>query len=195
MRPRSLPVLPLLLVLTASSCGYNTIQTMDERANKAKQQIEVQLQRRADLIPNLVNTVKGYAAHEEAVFTNVTQARAGLSSAVSRGDPREMAQANENLTGALGRLLVVAENYPQLKADQQFLRLQDELTGTENRIAVARTDYNEIAGQYNTYIRRFPAALTAKATGAKPRDYFEVTNPASREAPTVDFSKPPGKTP
>ena len=195
MRPRSLPVLPFLLVLTASSCGYNTIQTMDERANKAKQQIEVQLQRRADLIPNLVNTVKGYAAHEEAVFTNVTQARAGLSSAVSRGDPREMAQANENLTGALGRLLVVAENYPQLKADQQFLRLQDELTGTENRIAVARTDYNEIAGQYNTYIRRFPAALTAKATGAKPREYFEVTNPASREAPTVDFSKPPGKTP
>lgn len=195
MRPRLLPVLPLLLVLTASSCGYNTIQTMDERANKAKQQIEVQLQRRADLIPNLVNTVKGYAAHEEAVFTNVTQARAGLSSAVSRGDPREMAQANENLTGALGRLLVVAEAYPQLKADQQFLRLQDELTGTENRIAVARTDYNEIAGQYNTYIRRFPAALTAKATGAKPREYFEVTNPASREAPTVDFSKPPGKTP
>ena len=195
MRPRLLPVLPLLFVLTASSCGYNTIQTMDERANKAKQQIEVQLQRRADLIPNLVNTVKGYAAHEEAVFTNVTQARAGLSSAVSRGDPREMAQANENLTGALGRLLVVAEAYPELKADQQFLRLQDELTGTENRIAVARTDYNEIAGQYNTYIRRFPAALTAKATGAKPREYFEVTNPASREAPTVDFSKPPGKTP
>ena len=91
MRPRSLPVLPLLLVLTASSCGYNTIQTMDERANKAKQQIEVQLQRRADLIPNLVNTVKGYAAHEEAVFTNVTQARAGLVGAVQKGDPQEMA--------------------------------------------------------------------------------------------------------
>jgi LemA protein len=188
-------MLPLLLVLATSSCGYNTIQTLDERANQAKNQIEVQLQRRADLIPNLVNTVKGYAAHEEAVFTNVTQARAGLQSAVTRGDPREMAQANENLTGALGRLLVVAEAYPQLKADQQFLRLQDELTGTENRIAVARTDYNEIAGQYNTYIRRFPAALTAKATGAKPREYFEVTNPASREAPTVDFSRPPGKTP
>ena len=106
-----------------------------------------------------------------------------------------MAQANEQMTGALGRLLVVAEAYPQLKADQQFLRLQDELTGTENRIAVSRTDYNEIAGQYNTYIRRFPAALTAKMTGAKPREYFEVTNPASRDVPTVDFSKPPGKTP
>jgi LemA protein len=195
MRSRSLPLLPLLLVLAASSCGYNTIQTMDERAAAAQKQIEVQLQRRADLIPNLVNTVKGYAAHEEAVFTNVTQARAGLSSAVSRGDPGEMAQANEQLTGALGRLLVVAEAYPQLKADQQFLRLQDELTGTENRIAVARTDYNEIAQQYNTYIRRFPATITAKATGAKPREYFEVTNPASREAPTVDFSRPPGKTP
>lgn len=195
MRSRSLPLLPLLLVLAATGCGYNTIQTLDERAAQAKQQIEVQLQRRADLVPNLVNTVKGYAAHEEAVFTNVTQARAGLNSAISRGDPREMAQANEQMTGALGRLLVVAEAYPQLKADQQFLRLQDELTGTENRIAVSRTDYNEIAGQYNTYIRRFPAALTAKMTGAKPREYFEVTNPASREAPTVDFSKTPGKTP
>jgi LemA protein len=195
MRSRSLPLLPLLLVLAATGCGYNTIQTLDERAAAAKNQIEVQLQRRADLVPNLVNTVKGYAAHEEAVFTNVTQARAGLTSAVQRGDPREMAQANEQMTGALGRLLVVAEAYPQLKADQQFLRLQDELTGTENRIAVSRTDYNEIASQYNTYIRKFPAALTAKMTGAKPREYFEVTNPASREAPTVDFSKTPGKTP
>jgi LemA protein len=195
MRSRSLPLLPLLLVLAASSCGYNTIQTMDERAAQAKKQIEVQLQRRADLVQNLVNTVKGYAAHEEAVFTNVANARAGLAGAVSRGDPKEMAQANEQLTGALGRLLVISEAYPQLKADQGFLRLQDELTGTENRIAVARTDYNEMAGQYNTYIRRFPARITAKATGAKPREYFEVTNPASLEAPTVDFSKPPGKTP
>ncbi len=195
MRSRSLPLLPLLLVLAATGCGYNTIQTLDERAAQAKNQIEVQLQRRADLVPNLVNTVKGYAAHEEAVFTNVTQARAGLTSAVQRGDPREMAEANEQMTGALGRLLVVAEAYPQLKADQQFLRLQDELTGTENRIAVARTDYNEIAGQYNTYIRKFPAALTAKMTGAKPREYFEVTNPASREVPTVDFSKTPSKSP
>jgi LemA protein len=195
MRSRSLPLLPLLLVLAASSCGYNTIQTMDERAAQAKKQIEVQLQRRADLVQNLVNTVKGYAAHEEAVFTNVANARAGLAGAVSRGDPKEMAQANEQLTGALGRLLVISEAYPQLKADQGFLRLQDELTGTENRIAVARTDYNEMAGQYNAYIRRFPARITAKATGAKPREYFEVTNPASLEAPTVDFSKPPGKTP
>ena len=195
MRSRSLPLLPLLLVLAASSCGYNTIQTMDERAAQAKKQIEVQLQRRADLVQNLVNTVKGYAAHEEAVFTNIANARTGLAGAVTRGDPKEMAQANEQLTGAIGRLLVIAEAYPQLKADQGFLRLQDELTGTENRIAVARTDYNEMAGQYNAYIRRFPARITAKVTGAKPHEYFEVTNPASLEAPTVDFSKPPGKTP
>ena len=189
MRSRSLPLLPLLLVLAASSCGYNTIQTMDERAAQAKKQIEVQLQRRADLVQNLVNTVKGYAAHEEAVFTNIANARTGLAGAVTRGDPKEMAQANEQLTGAIGRLLVIAEAYPQLKADQGFLRLQDELTGTENRIAVARTDYNEMAGQYNAYIRRFPARITAKVTGAKPREYFEVTNPASLEAPTVDFSE------
>jgi LemA protein len=187
-------VLPLLLVLGVSGCGYNTIQTLDERAAAAKQQIQVQLQRRADLVPNLVNTVKGYAAHEEAVFTSVAEARAGLAGAVSRGDPAEMAQANEQMTGALGRLLVIAEAYPQLKADQSFLRLQDELTGTENRIAVARTDYNETARQYNTYIRNFPATITARMTGAKPREYFEVTNPASLEVPPVDFSKD-GKTP
>jgi LemA protein len=195
MRSRFLPALSLLLAVSASGCGYNTIQTLDERAEQAKNQIGVQLQRRADLVPNLVSTVKGYAAHEEAVFTNVANARAGLAGAVQRGNPAEMAQANEQLTGALGRLLVISEAYPQLKADQSFLRLQDELTGTENRIAVARTDYNEIAGQYNQYIRRFPGVVTAKVTGAKQREYFEVTNPASLDAPTVDFSKTPGKTP
>jgi LemA protein len=181
--------LPLALVLV-SGCGYNTIQRYDEQVNGAKNQIEVQLQRRADLIPNLVNTVKGYAQHEEAVFTQVAQARAGLLGAVQAGDPQAMANANAELTGALGRLLVVAEAYPQLKADQNFLRLQDELTGTENRIAVARTDYNNAVQTYNTYIRTLPQSLTAKVTGAKAREYFEVTNPGSREAPTVDFSKP-----
>ena len=195
MNSRLLPLSSLLLVLGLSGCGYNQIQTLDERAAAANKQIQVQLQRRADLINNLVNTVKGYAAHEEAVFTRVAEARSGLSGAVTRGDPQEMAQANEQMSGALRQLLVTVEAYPQLKADQGFLRLQDELTGTENRIAVARTDYNQTAQEYNTYIRRFPAALTAKATGAKPREYFEVTNPASLEAPTVDFSKTPGKTP
>ncbi len=177
----------LVLALLLSACGYNSIQTMDESAAAAKQQIEVQLQRRADLIPNLVETVKGYAAQETAIFTAVAEARAGLAGAVKGGDVAQMADANAAMTGALGRLLAISENYPQLKSDQNFLRLQDELAGTENRIAVARTDYNNAVKDYNAYIRRFPAVLTAKVTGAKARAYFEVTNPASREAPAVKF--------
>lgn len=189
MRRRILVLLaPLALALTG--CGYNQIQTLDEQAAQAKQQIDVQLQRRADLIPNLVNTVKGYAAHEEQVLTQVTQARAGLSSALQSGDPEAAANANANLTSALGRLMVVVEAYPNLKADQNFLRLQDELTGTENRVAVSRTDYNGAVQAYNTYIRKFPTNLTAKVIGAKERKYFEVTNPAATQAPTVDFSRP-----
>jgi LemA protein len=175
---------PLLLVV--GGCGYNQIQQYDENAQQAKQQISVQLQRRADLVPNLVNTVKGYAQHEEAVFTQVAQARAGLAGAIQTGDPGQMATANNQLTGALGRLLAISEAYPQLKADQGFLRLQDELTGTENRIATSRNDYNQAVQSYNTYIRTFPQALTAKVTGAKPRTYFEAA--AGTEAPpVVDF--------
>jgi LemA protein len=173
-------------VLLLSGCGYNQIQTYDENANQAKQQISVQLQRRADLVPNLVNTVKGYAQHEEAVFTQVAQARAGLAGAIQGGDPQQMATANAALTGALGRLIAVAEAYPQLKADQGFLRLQDELAGTENRIATSRSDYNQAVQTYNTYIRRFPQAITAKVIGAKPRTYYESA-PGSEVAPTVDF--------
>jgi LemA protein len=179
----------MLLPLVAG-CGYNTIQTYDEQANQAKSQISVQLQRRADLIPNLVNTVKGYAQHEEEVFTNVANARAGLLGAVRSGDPAQMATANQEMTGALGRLIAVAEAYPQLKADQQFQRLMDELSGTENRIAVARKDYNDAAQQYNTLIRRFPTALTAKAIGAKAKPYYEATAPNAEQAPSVDFSRP-----
>lgn len=173
--------------LFLSACGYNTIQTMDETAAAAKQQIEVQLQRRADLVPNLVETVKGYAAQEERIFTEVAQARAGLAGAVQGGNVGEMANANEAMTGALGRLLAISENYPQLKSDQNFLRLQDELVGTENRIGVSRTDYNNAVRDYNAYIRRFPQVLTAKVTGAKAREYFEVTNAANREVPAVKF--------
>jgi LemA protein len=178
------------LLLAGAGCGYNRIQQLDEQANGAQGQIEVQLQRRADLIPNLVNTVKGYAQHESDVFTQVAQARAGVLGAVQSHDPQQMANANAQLTGALGRLIAVAEAYPQLKADQQFTRLMDELSGTENRIAVARGDYNTAAQEYNTYIRQFPQALTAKVTGAKSRNYFNVTTPGAREAPTVDFSRP-----
>ena len=179
-----LAIAPLLL--TVGGCGYNQIQQYDENAQQAKQQISVQLQRRADLVPNLVNTVKGYAQHEEAVFTQVAQARTGLAGAIQTGDPGQMATANNQLTGALGRLLAISEAYPQLKADQGFLRLQDELTGTENRIATSRNDYNQAVQSYNTYIRTFPQAITAKVTGAKPRTYFEAA--AGTEAPpVVDF--------
>ena len=191
-------MLAALLPMLAVGCGYNTIQTLDEQANSAKHSIEVQLQRRADLVPNLVATVKGYAAHEEKVFTDVANARAGLAGAIKSGDAEQMANANATLSAGLGRLLAIAEAYPQLKADQGFLRLQDELTGTENRISTSRNDYNEAVKQYNAYIRQFPTVITAKVTGAKPRTYFEVTNPGAREAPTVDFSKAPApaaKTP
>jgi LemA protein len=183
-RGLALALTPLLL--TVGGCGYNQIQQYDENAAQAKQQISVQLQRRADLVPNLVNTVKGYAQHEEAVFTQVAQARTGLAGAIQTGDPGQMATANNQLTGALGRLLAISEAYPQLKADQGFLRLQDELTGTENRIATSRNDYNQAVQLYNSYIRTFPQAITAKVIGAKARTYFEAA--AGTEAPpVVDF--------
>jgi len=185
-------IVALTLPLAFGACGYNSIQSYDEQAAQAKQNIDAQLQRRADLIPNLVNTVKGFAAQEEKVLTEVTQARAGLVGALQKpggSDPAELANANAQLTGALGRLTIAVEAYPELKSNENFLRLQDELTGTENRIAVSRTDYNNAVRQYNEYIRKFPAVLTAKATGAKAREYFEVTDAAARVAPTVDFSK------
>ncbi len=180
--------LALIVPVLLAGCGYNEIQTLDEQAQASQRNIEVQLQRRADLIPNLVETVKGYAKQEQEVFTRVAEARARLSGAIQLGDPSQMANANDQLTGALGRLLAISEAYPQLKSDQTFIRLQDELAGTENRIAVARQDYNQAVQQYNTYIRRFPYALTAKMTGATPRPYFEVTDPGARKAPEVDFS-------
>jgi len=189
MRARRIAVI-LPLAMLIASCGYNRIQTMDEQANAARSQIEVQLQRRADLIPNLVSTVKGYAAHEDEVFTKVAEARSALLNAVQSHDPEQMAAANAQTTSALGRLLAISENYPQLKADQSFIRLQDELTGTENRIAVARSDYNQAAQQYNAYIRQFPTVLTAKVIGAKAKPYFETLTPGAAVAPTVDFTKP-----
>lgn len=182
--------LALMLPLLLTACGYNTIQTYDEQASAAQGQIEVQLQRRADLVPSLVATVKGLANQELAVFSEVARARGGLINAVQSKDPEQMANANQAMTGALGRLLAVSEAYPQLKSDQAFLKLQDELAGTENRVAVSRTDYNGAVQQYNAYIRRFPAVLTAKMTGAKERKYFTATNPESREAPKVDFGTP-----
>ncbi|MDP9200309.1 MAG: LemA family protein [Gemmatimonadota bacterium] len=183
-----------LAPLVLAGCGYNQIQQKDEQAAQAKQQISVQLQRRADLVPNLVNTVKGYAQHEEAVFTQVARARGALTGAIQTGDPTQMSAANAQLTGALGRLIAVAEAYPQLKADQTFLRLQDELAGTENRIATSRQDYNQAVADYNAFIRKFPQAITAKVTGATARTYYEAA-PGSEAAPTVDFGTNKTTTP
>lgn len=177
------------IALLTTGCGYNRIQSLDERAQQFQGQIEVQLQRRADLIGNLVETVKGYAAHEAQVFTQVANARAGLMTAVRSGDSEQMATANAQLTGALGRLFAVVEAYPNLKADQNFRMLQDELTGTENRVAVARNDYNAAVNEFNAYIRQFPQVVTAKVTGAKPRKYFQAA-PGTTEAPKVDFTTP-----
>lgn len=186
--------LAFFLPLALSACGYNRIQSLDEQASAAQGQIEVQLQRRADLVPNLVQTVKGFANQELAVFGEVARARSGLLGAVQSKDPQQMADASATFNGALGRLLAVSEAYPQLKSDQGFLKLQDELAGTENRVAVSRQDYNSAVQQYNAYIRQFPAVLTAKATGAKDRKYFQVTNPGNRDAPSVEFGAP-GTTP
>lgn len=185
--------LPLALLLTG--CGYNTIQSLDERAVAYQGQIEVQLQRRADLIGNLVETVKGYAQHEQSVLVGVAEARASVGRAIQSGDAEAMATANTAMTGALGRLIAVVESNPTLKADANFRALQDELTGTENRIATARGDYNGAVNEYNAYIRRFPQVITAKVTGAKARKYFTAA-PGSAEAPKVDFGTPPAaKTP
>lgn len=187
IKHRSLFALIIPVALGLSGCGYNQIQQLDEQANQAKHQIAVQLQRRADLIPNLVSTVKGYAKQEDTVFIGVANARARLAGAVQSGDPAQMAAADAQATGAIGRLLAIAESYPELKSNANFMALQDELTGTENRVATARTDYNQAVQSYNTYIRTFPQAMTAKVTGATAKTYYEA--PASSQAaPTVDFS-------
>ena len=180
--------LPLLasLVLVAG-CGYNTIQTLDERVNQAQGQIQTQLQRRSDLIPNLVETVKGITKQEDTVFISIANARARLGGAVQTGNVPEMAAANQQLSQGLGRLLAIAENYPQLQSSQNFRQLQEQLEGTENRVAVARQDYNTAVGEYNGYIRRFPYNLTAKVFGLGiPREYFEA-EAGAKEAPKVKF--------
>jgi LemA protein len=182
-------VLVFAAIVLAAGCGYNTIQTYDEQVNAAASQIKVQLQRRADLIPNLVETVRGYAKQEQTIFISVADARAKLAGAVQSGDLQQMADANRALTAPLGRLIAIAENYPQLKSNENFRALQDQLEGTENRIAVARQDYNETVNRYNAYIRRFPQVLTAKLTGKTARAYFDLTSPDAAQPPRVDFSK------
>ena len=188
MNTRRSTVLLTGLIL-ATGCGYNTIQTYDEQVNAAQAQIKVQLQRRADLVPNLVETVKAYARQEQTIFIEVAEARAKLAGAVQGGDLAQMAEANAALTAPLGRLLAIAENYPQLKSNENFRALQDQLEGTENRVSVARQDYNETVNRYNGYIRRFPQVLTAKVIGKGPREYFELVTPGAAAAPKVDFSR------
>jgi LemA protein len=188
MKRSSTTYLPLVVAAVfLAGCGYNTIQTMDERVNQAQGQIQAQLQRRADLIPNLVNTVKGVTKQEDTIFISIANARARLSGAVQSGNVPEMANANQQLNQGLGRLLAIAENYPQLRSSENFRQLQDQLEGTENRISVARQDYNTAVGEFNSYIRRFPYNLTASVFGmGRSRDYFEAAAGAT-EAPKVTF--------
>jgi len=181
---------PLLLALIIGGSyvsSRNEMVRKNEAIKQAWSQVDVVLQRRADLIPNLVATVKGYAQQEQKVFGDIANARAGLLNART---PAEKIAANGQLDGALGRLLAIAENYPNLKSNQNFLALQDELAGTENRIAVERRRYNEAIQDYNTYIGLFPHNIFARWAGfQRNNDYFAASG-AAREAPKVDFSTP-----
>jgi len=185
----------LALVVMASTiwlsagCSYNKFTTQEEAIKAAWAQVENQLQRRNDLIPNLVETVKGFAAQEQAVFQAVADARAKMAGAQTQAD--KIAAANAE-SSALSRLLLVVENYPQLKSDQLFLRLQDDLAGTENRLAAARMRYNEAVQDYNTSRRRFPANVTARVFGFKEYPYFTVPDDA-KAVPKVNFGRGGGK--
>ena len=164
----------------------NEMAVKREAVNAAWSQVDVVLQRRADLIPNLVATAKGFAVHEEQVFSEIAQARANY---VNAKTPAEKIQANSQIDGALAKFLVVQENYPQLKSNENFLRLQDELSGTENRIAVERRRYNQVVQDYNTYISLFPNSLVASLSGFTRNDAYFKADEGSRTAPKVDFNK------
>ena len=191
------------LALAGTGCGYNRIQEMDERTNELEGNIEAELMRRSDLIPNLVATVEEAARFEQETFTQVAEARSGLTAARERltsavqGDApaAEVAAADAAVTDQLRKFLNVSvEAYPQLRANESFVRLQDELTETENRIAVARRDYNEGVRTYNAFIRQFPQVITAKVTGAEAKQTFDA--PAGAEqAPRVEFDREGGAPP
>ncbi len=177
--------LVVLAAIGVSGCSYNRFVSEDEAIKAQWAQVENQLQRRNDLIPNLVNTVKGYAAHEQGVFQAVADSRAKLAGAKTPEDT--IAAANQQ-TSALARLLAVVENYPQLKANEQFNRLMDELSGTENRIAVERMRYNQKVQEYNTLRRRFPSNITAALFGFKEHPFFQAP-PEAKQVPKVDFGR------
>jgi LemA protein len=176
----------VLLSVSLTGCSYNRFVSQDEAINAQWAQVENQLQRRNDLIPNLVESVKGYASHEEGVFKEIADSRSRLLNAKS---PDETISAANQQSSALGRLLVVVENYPNLKANEQFNRLMDELSGTENRIAVERMRYNERVQEYNAARRQFPGNITAKMFGFKEHPFFSAPAEA-RQAPKVNFGKP-----
>jgi len=179
-------VVVAVAALPLGGCSYNTFVSQEQTIKAQWAQVENQLQRRNDLIPNLVETTKGFAQHEEAVYKDIADARSRLLAAKS---PEETIAAANQQTSALGRLLAVVENYPQLKSNEQFNRLMDELSGTENRLAVERMRYNERVQEYNTSRRQFPANITAKIFSFK--DYPFFTPPAeAKEVPKVNFSKP-----
>ena len=170
----------------------NTLVQKNEAVKSAWSQVDIVLQRRADLIPNLVETVKGYAQQEQTVFGDIAKARSALLSA---GTPQQKIAANGQLDGAIGRLLLIVENYPQLKSNENFLRLQDELAGTENRIAVERKRYNDTLQDYNTYVQQFPASIFAGWAGFKANDAYFQASEGSRVAPKVNFAAPTTSAP
>ena len=187
-------VVALASTLTLSGCGYNTLQVKDEAVTAAWSEVQNQYQRRADLVPNLVNVVKGYAKHEEQVLTEVTQARANVAGLkVDKEvleDPalfHKYQEAQAQMTGALSRLIAVSENYPDLKANEQFRDLQVQLEGTENRIAVARNRYITTVQDFNSYARQFPQVMTAKVIGMDTKPNFSAEQSAQK-APTVSFN-------
>jgi len=175
-----------LVAMPLTGCSYNQFSRQEEAITAQWAQVENQLQRRNDLIPNLVESVKGYASHESGVFKDIADSRSRLLGAKS---PEEKIEAANQQTSALGRLLAIAENYPQLKANEQFNRLMDELSGTENRLAVERMRYNEKVQEYNAARRQFPANVTAKVFGFKEHPYFQAP-PDAKQVPKVNFSKP-----
>lgn len=177
----------VVLILIWFFGARNSLVSLKEEVEMQQSQIETTLQRRSDLIPNLLATVKGYANHEEKVFTEIAEARSKLAGSIKSGDMKSISEANDTLDSALSRLLAISENYPDLKASEQFIALQDELAGTENRISVARQHYNEKVNTYNTEVQKFPTSIVAGMSGYYPLQYFEADE-AAKEVPKVDFN-------
>ena len=178
-----------VVVVIALSCFfsiYNRLQVLDEQISANWAQVENRLLRRNDLIPNLVNTVKGYTKHEEGVYTKIAESRSKLTGSVGHGDVNAVSKSASELNSALSRLLVIVERYPELKADKNFIKLQDELTGTENRIAVARRDYNESIKTLNSIIRTFPTSIVASFAKIEKKEYFEIED-IKKDVPKVEF--------